>query len=192
MKRTLFYSALAAGLLGFSMTASANFIGYYAPSQWLVGHAPDNLTDFGSVETTGAPGSITLIGSNSGSGEFSRVDFSIVAPAAGTFSFNWAYYSTDTDIEGAFNDPAGYLKNGQIQLTDGGGGTSQSGLVSVLVAAGDVIGFHVTTLDNLGGSASLTISNFSAPVPEPASVAMMALGLLGLVGVAAARRRRLP
>ena len=190
MKRTLFYSALAAGLLGFSMTASANFSGYYAPANWQVGHAPDNLTDFGSVDTTGAPGSITLIGSDSGSGAFSRVDFTIMAPAAGTFSFSWAYTSPDTD--GASADQAGYLKTGQFQLTDDGGANSQSGLVSVLVAAGDKIGFHVTTRDNLGGSASLTISNFSAPVPEPASVAMMALGLVGLAGVAAARRRRLP
>ena len=190
MKRPLFYSALAAGLLGFSMTASADFGGYYAPSQWLVGHAPDNATDFGSVVSTGAPGSITLIGSNSQSSAFSRVDFSIMAPAAGTFSFNWAYSSTDS--LGAAYDLAGYLKNGQFQLTDDGGSNTQSGLVSLSVAAGDVIGFHVTTLDNYGGSASLTISNFSAPVPEPASVAMMALGLLGLVGVAAARRRQLP
>ena len=187
MKRPLLYSALAAGLLGFSMTASANFSGYYAPANWQVGNT---LDDSGIVETTGAPGAITLIGSNSGSGLASRVDFSIMAQAAGTFSFNWAYYSTD--IEGAFWDPAGYFKNGQFQLTDNLGTNSQSGLVSLSVAAGDVIGFHVTTLDNLGGSASLGISNFSAPVPEPTSVAMMALGLLGLVGVASARRRRLP
>ena len=192
MKRSMLYGALAAGLIGFSMTASADFSGYYAPAQWVVGHAPDNLTDFGSVDTTGAPGSITLIGSDNNPVDFtfSRVDFSIVAPAAGSFSFDWAY--TSTDGFGAIYDPAGYLKNGQFQLTDDVGADSQSGQVSLLVAAGDVIGFHVTTLDNYGGSASLTISNFSAPVPEPASVAMMTLGLLGLVGVAAARRRRLP
>ena len=192
MKRTLFYSALAAGLLGFSMSASADFSGYYAPANWLVGHAPDASTDFGSVDTTSAPGSITLIGSDSNPAveTFSSVDFTIMAQAAGSFSFNWAYSSTD--IGGAFWDPAGYIKTGQFQLTDDGGTDNQSGLVSVLVAAGDLIGFHVTTLDNQGGSASLTISNFSAPVPEPASVAMMALGLLGLAGVAAARRRQLP
>ena len=190
MKRSMLYGAVAAGLLGFSMTASANFSGYYAPSNWLIGHAPDASIDSGSIDTTLAPGSITLIGSNNGSDVPSRVDFTIIAPAAGTFSFNWSYTSTDSD--GAFYDPAGYRKNGQFQLTDGGGANSQSGLKSVLVAAGDVIGFHVTTLDNIGGSASLTISNFSAPVPEPASVAMMALGLLGLAGAVAARRRRLP
>lgn len=194
MKRSLLCGAVAAGLLGFSMTASADFSGHYAPSQWVIGHAPDDLTDFGSVDTTGAPGSITLIGSDSNPIDFtfSRLEFTIVAPAAGTFSFNWVYTSTD-DL-GAFYDPAGYIKNGQIQLTDDGGSNNQSGQVSVLVAAGDLIGFHVTTLDNYGGSASLVISNFSAPlpVPEPASVAMMALGLLGLAGVCAARRRRLP
>ena len=190
MKRLMLYGAVAVGLLGFSITASADFSGYYAPSQWLIGHAPDASTDFGSVDTSGAPGSITLIGSDSGSGVASRVDFRIVAPVAGTFSFNWTYISTDT--EGAFYDPAGYLKNGQFQLTADGGGINQSGQRSVLVAAGDVIGFHVTTLDNMAGSASLAISNFSAPVPEPASVAMMALGLLGLAGAVAARRRRLP
>lgn len=188
MKRSMLYGAVAAGLLGFSMTASADFSGYYAPSNWLVGHAPDAATDFGSVDTTSAPGSITLIGSDSGSGAPSRVDFSIIAQAAGTFSFNWAY--TSTDIDGA--DPAGYLKNGQFPLTVDGGGNSQSGQLSLLVAAGDVIGFHVITVDNGFGSASLTISNFSAPVPEPASVAMMTLGLLGLAGTVVARRRRLP
>ena len=188
MKRPLFYSALAAGLLGFSMTASANFIGYYAPGNWRVGNT---LYDSGIVDTTSAPGSsITLIGSDNSSGEFSRVDFSIVAPVAGTFSFDWAFSSTDT--LGAGYETAGYLKNGQPQLYPNDLGNILSGRKSVPVTAGDVFGFYVITQDNLGGSASLTISDFSAPVPEPASVAMMALGLLGLVGVASARRRRLP
>ena len=195
MKRSMLYGAVAAGLLGFSMTASADFSGYYAPSNWLIGHGPDVSTDFGSVDTTmGATGSITLIGSDSGSGSTSYVDFTIIAPAAGSFSFNWDYTSNDPSL--ALYDSAGYVKNIQFQLTTDAGDSSQSGLMrSVLgVEAGDKIGFHVTTQDNLFGSASLTISNFNfhAPVPEPTSVAMMALGLLGLAGVAAARRRRLP
>ena len=199
MKRTLFYSALAAGLLGFSMSASADFSGYYAlandaPSNWLISHTPDASTDFGSVNTRGAPRSITLIGSNSNPTveTFSRVDFTIVAPAAGSFSFSWAFSSHDSI--GVAYESAGYLKNGQIhQLFPSDASNIPSGSEpSVQVAMNDVIGFYVLTQDNQGGSASLTISNFSAPVPEPASVAMMALGLLGLVGVAAARRRQLP
>lgn len=191
MKRSMLSAAVAAGLLGFSMSASADFSGYYAPAQWAIGHTAD---DFGNVDTMGAPGSITLIGSDSNSAlfPFSRVDFTIVAQGAGTFSFDWAYASTDSF--GAAYDPAGYILGtiaaGQFQLTDDGGTNAQFGHVSVQVVAGDVIGFHVTSLDNAGGSASLTLSNFSAPVPEPTSVAMMALGLLGLAGTAAARRRR--
>ncbi len=191
MKRSMLSTAVAAGLLGFSMTASAAFSGYYAPSQWVIGNTADDL---GSVVTSGAPGSITLIGSDSNPATetFSRVDFTIVAQGAGTFSFDWVY-STNDEL-GAFYDPAGYIKGtiatGQVQLTVDAESSTQSGQMSFLAAAGEVIGFHVTTLDNMGGSASLTISNFSAPVPEPTSVAMMALGLLGLAGTTAARRRR--
>lgn len=201
MKRSMLSTAVAAGLLCFSMSASADFSGfsgYYAPTQWTIGHTAD---DFGSVDVTGAPGSITLTGSNStpvdGDGNpnydlFGRVDFTIVAQGAGTFSFNWSYSTTDS--LGPFYDPAGYIKGsiatGQFQLTNDSDPSNQSGQMSFSVAAGDVIGFHVTTLDNYGGSASLTISNFSAPVPEPTSVAMMALGLLGVAGTTAARRRR--
>jgi hypothetical protein len=190
MKRSMLHAAVATALIGFSMTASADFSGYYAPVNWATSHVPDTVIDLGSVDTVGAPMSITLNGSDSTPVDFtfSRVDFTIVAPAAGTFSFDWDYTSTDTF--GAFYDPAGYIKNGQLQLTNDFGASSQSGHVSVLVAAGDVIGFHVTTLDNYGGNATLAITNFSAPVPEPAAAAMMALGLLGLAGVTAARRHR--
>jgi len=199
MKRSTLSTAVAAGLLGFSISASAasvivssGFSGYYAPAQWTIGHTAN---DFGSVDTSGAPGSITLIGSdtNPATDTPSRVDFTIVAQGAGTFSFDWSYSTTDPF--GAFYDPAGYIlgsiATGQFQLTNNNGLSTQSGQkMSFSVAAGQLIGFHATTQDNYGGSASLTISNFSAPVPEPSSMAMMALGLLGLAGATAARRRR--
>lgn len=193
MKRSMLHAAVAAALIGFSMTASADFSGYYAPAQWATGHVPDAVVDLGSVDTTGAAGSITLIGSDSSplvEGSPSRLEFTIIAPAAGTFSFDWSYNTTDG--AGPLWDPAGYIKSGQFQLTANDGASGQSGQVSILVAAGELIGFHVTSEDNFGGNASLTITNFSAPlpVPEPASAAMMALGLLGLAGAAGARRRR--
>lgn len=87
-------------------------------------------------------------------------------------------------------DPAGYWHSGPFQLTDEGGGSVQSGDVSIAVAKGDTIGFWVRTKDNLFGNASLTISNFSAPVPEPASLALMALGLVVVASAAAERHRR--
>jgi hypothetical protein len=181
-------AAVAAALVGFSMPALADFSGYYAPENWLTTHVPDADTDKGSIDESSEPGSIALIGSDTGSELFSRLEFTIAAPAAGTVSFDWSYVSSDAD--GPEFDPAGYLLNGAItQLSDNGGGATQGAQVSFTVMAGDRFGFYLQSNDNLSGSATLTISNFSAPIPEPASVAMMSLGLLG-VAVAAARRRR--
>lgn len=192
----MLYAAVA-GLLGYSMTASANFSGYYAPSQWAIVHVPDAFVDFGAVDTTGQPTSILLIGSDSQSGEGSSVEFTITAPAAGTFSFDWSYTTFDGGFPGTptpFWDPAGYVLNNLVQLTNDNGPNTQSGHFSGLVAQGDLIGFYVTTVDNSNGNATLNIVNFSAPaavsVPEPPSLAMVVLGLFGLAGATAARRRR--
>jgi len=188
-------AAVTAALVGLSMPALAQFSGYYLPGNWTTTHVPNAPIDQGSVDFTSAPGSITLIGSDTGSGDFSALQFTIVAPAAGTFSFNWSYATVDSgDPDGPpyfepFYDPAFYVLNGQVQLTDDAGPPTQSGFKSVSVLQGDVIGFRIGSVDNTNGNATLTISNFMAPIPEPASVALMSLGLLG-VAVAAARRRR--
>ena len=48
------------------------------------------------------------------------------------------------------------------------------------VLAGDSFGFRIFTVDNLFGRASVTISNFSAPIPEPSTVlSLLVLGGLG-------------
>ncbi len=59
------------------------------------------------------------------------------------------------------------------------------GSVSVPVAAGDIIGFRVFSVDGVFGPGTLSVSNFTAPVPAPGSLA-----LLGMGGLIAARRRR--
>jgi hypothetical protein len=207
---------VVAAMLGTSTMASAQFSGYYAPANWTEGHVaisnPSEI-DAGTVFTGGAPASITVIGSDETVGGPPGVDtyvhFSILMPAAGTVSFNWSYTTTDTDpsavhVNDPFWDPAGVVVNGDLaphQLSFGCGNidpscivsATESGSYSLAVASGDVVGFYVRTVDNYAGNASLTITDFSGPlaaVPEPASAAMLALGVLGLAGVAAARRRR--
>ena len=187
MKRSMRHGVVAALLLGASLAASAQFSGPYAPLNWTTTHQPDATTDTGSVDTSLAPGSVTLLGSDNGFDLGSQLRFTTTANAGGTFSFNWAYQSLDDAGKPAF-DPAGYFRNGttfQLSLNDGA--VSQSGFQSLAVNPGDVIGFWVGTTDNLGGPATLTVSNFSAPIPEPGAAVLMALGLVGL---AAWRARR--
>jgi len=192
-------AAVTAALVGLSMPALADFSGYYAPGNWMTNQLPDPSTDGGSMDISSAPMSITLIGSNKALFDdanppepvyfFSELGYTITAPASGTVSFSWSYVSSDSD--GPLSDPAGYHINGSItQLSDNDGlATQPGGNVSFVVLAGQTFGFYLNSNDNHFGNATLTITNFMAPIPEPASVAMMSLGLLG-VAVAAARRRR--
>lgn len=191
MSKSMFRAAAAAAaLLGLSMPALADFSDYYAVGNWAQACSPAGCADDnGSVSLLGAPASIELIGSNTNSGNPTRLDFTILAQGAGTVSFHWAYASNDSSGDPTF-DPAGYWNGGQFQLTTNGGAASQSGNVSFAVSAGQLIGFNLGTTDNRFGNATLTISQFSAPVPEPASVAMMALGLAGVAGAVARRRRQ--
>jgi hypothetical protein len=104
---------------------------------------------------------------------------------AGTFSFDWQYSTADIgdlpDHPPAEFDWAGYVINGNfLLLSSQVGNNYQSGHLSVYVPIGESFGFYVQTQDNLGGAATLTVSNFTAPVPEPASMLLMAAGLAGL------------
>lgn len=178
MKSNLLRGAAAAILLGVSLAASAQFSGPYAPANWMTNHLPDATFDSGSADFSGAPASVTLVGSDNGFGAPSEFRLTAVAATGGTFSFNWAYESFDSDSP--LQDPAGAFRNGNVQLSSNGGATNQSGSFSLAVNQGDVIGFWVGTTDNLFGGATLTISNFSAPIPEPGAAALLALGLAGL------------
>ena len=177
MKSIKFRSAVAAILLGASLAASAQFSGPYAPANWVENHLSDTAIDLGSADFSGAPASVTLFGSDNGLDAASEFRLTAVAAAGGTFSFNWAYSTVD---DTPLYDPAGVFLNGNLQLSDNDGAIAQSGSRSFAVNQGDVIGFWVGTTDNQFGRATLTISNFSAPIPEPGAAALMALGLAGL------------
>jgi hypothetical protein len=145
----------------------------YAPINWTF----TNSNADGSVNTSGAPASISLTGGDNGSNSSGTTNYTTTAAAAGTVTFDWNYSTAD----GPFFDPFGYLLNGSFtQVTDNGGDVVQNGTSTFNVLAGDSFGFRIFTVDNLFGRASVTISNFSAPIPEPSTVlSLLVLGGLG-------------
>ncbi len=141
----------------------------------------------GSIDISSAPLDVSLTSGNDGSGNLSSTIFSIAITATGTLSFDWDYTTTEAN---SFWDPFGYELNGAVtRLTANGvgAGSNQNGSVSIAVNAGDIFGFRQTTRDNQFGSASTTISNFSAPsvvtspVPVPPSFGLFGFALGGLV-----------
>lgn len=147
----------------------------YDPINWTF----TNSNADGFVNTGGAPASISLTGGDNGSGGFGTTDYTTTAAAAGTVTFDWNYSTADFS---PFYDPFGYLLNGSFtQVTNDVGGFVQNGTSTFNVLAGDSFGFLVYTLDNVFGRASVTISNFSAPIPEPSTVlSLLVLGGLGV------------
>jgi hypothetical protein len=102
--------ALAGATLGLAANpaqAITLFAGPYAPANWTQSIGGD-----GSINTSGAPGSIILNGSDNDSGA-QNVDFTITAPATGIVSFDWSYSTQD---EAAKWDPFGYLVNGNFTI----------------------------------------------------------------------------
>ncbi len=152
-------------LLLFSFSVNAQFNGDFDQANWAF------TTDIsqGSINLTGMPDNLELTGGNVD--EEGNTDYTITVPENGDIKFSWVFFSTDVD--GASYDPGGYLLNGTFtELVDTGGPPSQSGVMSVTVAAGDVFGFRVYTSDGALGAGILTISNFSpyrntAPTLDP-------------------------
>jgi hypothetical protein len=176
------YALATAGLAAVAAlpaTAKADFSGYYAPGNWTLTNTNGGS---GFVDTSGAPASIVLHGSADQSGNLTDTDFTIAAAASGMVSFHWSYFSTDTGIF----DAAYFLLNGvPTFLADNA--SQGSGNFSIAVSGGNIFGFRVESLDNFFGDGELTVSNFSAPVPEGSTLSLLALGALG---VAIVMRRR--
>jgi hypothetical protein len=181
---------IAACVLAMAGTAQAGtVVGFSGPFD--VANWNTATTDDGSVNTAGAPASIVLTGGDSGSGIDSTTDFTIQIGQDTTISFNWAY---ETDDDNAFYDPFGYLLGtGSLLFTQLTADdpivpqTTQSGMASVFVQAGQTFGFRGFSIGSELGAGITTIGDFQATsVPEPGALALVSLALLA----AAATRRR--
>jgi hypothetical protein len=162
LMRNLYLSCFA--LLCVVLNANAQFSSNYAPAKFTTTQTPGAN---GNVNTSGAPASITITGSNdptNTSNSTMDIDYTARAAASGILKFNWSYHTNDNDADPQY-DPAGVLINGVFtQLTSNTFNViNQSGSYSIAVTAGDIIGFRVRATDNIWGTATFTISGFSAP-----------------------------
>jgi hypothetical protein len=107
--------------------------------------------------------------------------------SSGTLAFDYqiAFLKSNDPITG---DEAGYTLNGVLTLLPQGLGT-----VTLPVTEGDVFGFYADAPNSClncevtrSSNVRLTVTNFSAPVPEPASTFLLAFGLV-MIPVAACR-----
>ncbi|MFM7218816.1 MAG: hypothetical protein ACKO21_01115, partial [Nodosilinea sp.] len=169
LKATVLSAGIAASLtvVDFQPANAAGFSGDYAPIYWGLGNVDAN----GSVDETGAPGSITLIGGNS-IGDDDTVPgiqgntfygTSLAGSIASYVSFDWAYASFDNPTFDSFGiffgaDPLTAtltsLAGGGIYgppAPDNQGIGTVPGTYTFLVNPGESFGFYVETADNKFG-----------------------------------------
>lgn len=160
---------------GVAATASGATINYPASAFTLVNQNADGMFD---VVDDG----FDVTGGQNGSGLPGFTDFTTVLAQSGVFQFGYTYLSEDVPPY----DYAGYLIGSVFTLladTDG-----QNGSVTVPVTVGQLFGFRVGTEDNTGGPGVLLVRNLEftsdagAPIPEPATIMTMVLGLGALAG----------
>jgi MYXO-CTERM domain-containing protein len=166
------------------------FSGQFDPTRGVVG----GLGGDGWFDSSGAPLSVTLYGSDRGTANASQTSVAWdVTRADPDLRFLWRYQTWDSG--GPSQDEAGYFRaipDGSggwtwiyTQLSSNNGPSIQSGWVrGISLNPDERFGFWVSTRDDAGGRASLTIYT-----PEPATAALGGLGL-GALALLAARRRR--
>jgi hypothetical protein len=193
------FSARLAALLALAVVAGAvhatptGFNGDYGYSTWT------------SSQTAGAPTHSSI--ANSGQTLMmyepdaapnvpQEFRFSHAVAADGMVSFDWLF---DASVDACCSGLNFYV-NGALTNLAGGyfgnayhwNGAIVSGSFSTSLHAGDTIAFGAFSADGCCGASASTITAFDAPaagdVPEPATVALFGLGLLGVAGLRLRRR----
>jgi hypothetical protein len=164
-----------------SQPARADFSGAYAPANWTTSLAGTPPGGGGSVDTSGAPASITLNGGDAGcSAGPCTLQYTITAPGSGPLTFDWNYSTTDVDGPGL---DLFLVVNGAAttQLSDNAGGTTQNGSENITITAGDTVGFMINCTDCGLGPANVTISNFNGPAASAAPTSIPTLSEWGMI-----------
>lgn len=151
----------------------ADFSGPYAPENWTFIAGPG-----GSLTEHTAS---TLIFQGGDLGISGPTDITVIVIATGSWSFDWSYTASLPPNTACFDVPYYLVNDQEFYLGCVDLGLTIKGSVSVPVEAGDVIGYRNTTIDGVFGPGTMTITNFSAPVPMPAaSLALLSLGVARL------------
>jgi len=144
-------------LMLFSGLVNAQFSQKFAPNNWI--YSTITVGGDGSVDTTGAPASITLIGSDNGVGCCGLYEnYAITLTKTGTISFDYNMIQPDLDF-------GYYTINGSTTLI--ANSTSNGTISNVAINAGEEFAFRIINNVNCCGRGIMTISNFTFTATSP-------------------------